>query len=153
MTVTAMAYARAAFNAFKALIDLDNAVIKVAFLDDTYVYDGTHDSYDDIAPFELPEGGGYFTGGIELLNHTLTMDNDEVVFGGFPAPSVEIANSTLTGARFAVVYDAVPALSTDKKVITWIDFGVNRSTNNEPFKITWPGGVIFKVVAPPPVVP
>lgn len=109
--------------------------IKCLLVTSSYTADkDTHGSRSDIT--NEVSGTGYESGGKQLLNKTITLDNinDKVIFD---AADTSWPLVTLT-ARAAVLYkdtgDSNP--STDL-LIAYLDFGTDYSTSGEDFTVEW----------------
>ena len=127
----------AIYNKFKVEvfkgIDLVNDTIKVALLNNAYSPNVDHNYFSDVSANEIT-GTGYTTGGKTLTNPSVAQDdtNDK---GVFDADDVTWSNSTIT-ARYAVIYKDTGATTTSP-LIEYIDFGEDKSSSAENFKITW----------------
>lgn len=128
----------ALYNSFKrdimnGGIDLDTDTIKVALVTSSYTpnYD-THDNFDDIT--NEVSGTGYTAGGVTLTGQSVTADNTDDE-GVFDANDVSWASSTIT-ARGAVLYQSTGTASTSK-LISYIDFGSDKSSSDGTFQVTW----------------
>jgi hypothetical protein len=131
------------FNTFKqytlqGAYDLVNEPIRVVLLSaapdvDTDIY------YSDIASSEI-SAVGYTTSGIELSGNNVSADNtnDRAVFD---ANDISWFNSTIT-ARYAALFQ-VMGNSSDSRLIGYIDFGEDKSSQNGEFAIQWNSGGIL----------
>jgi len=116
---------------WKGEINLEGDTIKAALVTSAYVPDpDTHEFFDDVTNEVV--GTGYVAGGAALANKAVTQDdaNNRAKWDG-DDPSW--ANSTLT-ARGVVLYKDTGVASTSP-LIKYIDFGVDKSTTNETFKV------------------
>lgn len=143
MAVTAKCYGNMPLNALKALLtDLNAAgtAIKCMLCTSSYTPDqDTHESKADIT--NEVTGTGYTAGGATLATKAVTYSSRVTKFD---ADDVQWASSTIT-ARYAVLYDDTPAAAADKKLLLWVDFGADKSSENGTFKIQWAAGGIFTV--------
>lgn len=136
--------ANAKYNAFKVAlanggIDLDTDTINVMLVTSAYVPNiDTHTNRSHVT--DEVTGTGYTAGGQSLASKTVTQDNtaDTAVFD---AADVTWATSTIT-ARGAVLYKSTGTASTDT-LIAYFDFGVDESSNEGDFTITWNTGGIL----------
>ncbi len=96
----------------------------------------------DLAYHEI-SGTGYTSGGQEITTKSLNQSAGDTIFDG---DNVLWSSSTLT-ARYAVIYDDTPAAVEDKKILAYLDFGGNKSTNSADFEIQWNANGIFKTTA------
>ena|SRR3990167_959152 len=111
-------------------INLKTDTIKIALLTSTYTPSDEHDFYDDIT--NEVSGTGYTAGGA-TLTVTTSQDNTDNE-GVFDAVDV---SWTITGsftARYAVIYKSTGSAATSP-LICLIDFGTNKSVDNETFQI------------------
>jgi len=135
-------------NALKKLIydlsDNTNTHIKLMLL--TNVASPNQETWTSKAEVtnEVAPGGGYTAGGAELATKALTEATRVTKFDG---DDVSWANSTIT-ARYAVLYDNSAGSDALRKLILWIDFGTDQSSNNTEFKITWDNAGIFTFTVP-----
>ena len=113
--------------------------IKVALVTSSYTYNqNTHDYFDDIT--NEVSGTGYTAGGATLASKTCTVST---VTTTFDAADTSWASSTIT-ARGAVIYYASGAAATSL-LISFIDFGADKSSDNGTFQITWSASGIFTI--------
>lgn len=133
--------ANAKYNSFKrdianGTIDLDTNIIMCALVDATYVPNvDTHTLYSHITGEVV--GTGYTAGGQALAAKTVTVDNANDV-SIFDADDVTWAASTIT-ARGAVLYKDTGEL------ISYFDFGVDKSSSNGDFIVQWNAGGILTI--------
>ena len=85
---------------------------------------------------------GYITGGISLINKTLTYNTSNYIY--FDADDVQWDNSTIT-ARYAVIYDNTPATDATKPILGYIDFGADTVSTVGIFKITFNATAIMSI--------
>lgn len=101
--------------------------------------------YADVAAYQVPAGGGYATGGKEIMNRSASYDaaadewtllGDDVVWG--------------PGASFSVRYAAVYEMATtDKYLWEFLDFGQLYTVENGYFAVDFISGVLgIKAAAP-----
>ena len=89
---------------------------------------------------EVPQSGGYITGGKALSNKSVTQDdvNDRAKFDG-----EDITWETATiNARAAVLYKDTGTASTST-LIAYIDFGLDFQSSGGDFTIEWHTDGIF----------
>jgi len=89
---------------------------------------------------EIATGNNYTQGGNNFTCTISTPSSRVVTVDSAADPTW--ATSVITNARRALVYDTDN--STDR-VISWVDFGADVSSNNGDFKITWAAGGIFTI--------
>ena len=116
-------------------INLGADTLKVILVSSAYVPNiDTHEDYADITN-EIATGGGYTAGGQALSGVAILTDlpNDRAALD---ANDVTWSASTITAARGAVIYKdtGTPATS---KLITYIDFGTDKSSSGGDFTIAW----------------
>lgn len=145
MAVTAYLYGQFLKEALEGdVTDIGNAgtTVKCALCTSSYTPDqDSHTSWSDIT--NEASGAGYTAGGATLTNKSLTYTSGTNVIK-FDADDVTWSSSTIT-ARYAVVYDATPAADADKKLICYVDFGEDKSSDNGTLQIIWHGDGIFTV--------
>ena len=129
-------------RAFNGEVDFDTDTIKVALVSSAYTPDqDNHQTWSQVKSNEAT-GTGYTAGGAALSGKTITYDGTNNVTV-LDADDVTWANSTIT-ARYAVIYDATGASDTEKVLLGYVDFGVNQSSTNGNFTITWDAAGIFR---------
>lgn len=129
-------------RAFNKEVDYDTDTIKVALVTSAYTPDqDNHQTWSQVKASEAT-GTGYTAGGAALSGKTVTYDatNNVTVLD---ADDVTWANSTIT-ARYAVIYSDAGASDGDKVLLGYVDFGVNQSSTNGNFTITWDASGIFR---------
>lgn len=113
--------------------------IKVALVTSGYTYNqDTHDYFDDIT--NEVSGTGYTAGGATLATKTCTVSGQVTTFD---AADTEWTSSTIT-ARGAVIYYA-SGVATTSLLISFVNFGEDKSTDNGTFKISWNASGIFSI--------
>ena len=113
--------------------------IKVALVTSSYSFDQeAHDYFDDIT--NEVSGTGYTAGGAELTSKTCA---EATRVTTFDAGDTSWTSSTIT-ARGAVIYYASGTSSTSL-LISFVDFGEDKSTDNGTFEIQWNGSGIFTI--------
>lgn len=115
-------------NLGEAGIDLENDVIRVALMLNTYTENKDTNTW--VNTFET-SGTNYVAGG-ELLATSLVTQDDSGDLAKWDADDVEWAASTIT-AQYAVVYDTTVA----DTILIVIDFGTDQSSNNGMFAVRW----------------
>lgn len=135
MATTAYIYDNFPLNLMSKLVaDMSSAssTIKVALCSSSYTPNqASHTSFNDIT--DEITGVGYTAGGAEITNKTLTATTRTVTFDG---NDVSWTNASLT-ARYAVVYDASSNGATNQKLIGYLDFGQDYSSNAAVFSVVW----------------
>lgn len=129
-------------RAFNKEVDYDTDTIKVALVTSAYTPDqDNHQTWSQVKSSEAT-GTGYTAGGAALSGKTVTYDatNNVTVLD---ADDVTWANSTIT-ARYAVLYSDAGSSDGDKVLLGYVDFGVNQSSTNGNFTITWDASGIFR---------
>lgn len=124
-------------------INLGADTLKVILVSSAYVPNiDTHEDYADITN-EIATGGGYTAGGQALSGVAILTDlpNDRAALD---ANDVTWSASTITAARGAVIYKdtGTPATS---KLITYIDFGTDKSSSGGDFTIAWDSTGILRL--------
>jgi restriction endonuclease S subunit len=123
-------------------IALATDTIKVALLTSSYIPDiDAHANFSDLTNEVV--GTGYTSGGKTLTTPVVSQDNTNNL-GKFDADDVTWASSTLT-ARYAVAYKdtGTPATSA---LISYIDFGSDKSSSAGDFIIQWNASGIINVI-------
>ena len=131
-----MIYNKFKMEALKGSIDLSTDTIKVALLDSGYTPNIDTDLFwDDVSANEITSAN-YTTGGETITTPTVTQDNtdNEGVFGGDDIVWTN-AVGTIT-ARYAVMYKDTGVAGTSP-LIEYIDFGADKTSENENFSISW----------------
>lgn len=130
------------FNSFKrdlmnGAIDLDTSPVYMMLVTSSYTPDqDAHTKRSDVTG-EVANGNGYTTGGSEVANKAVSVDNT-TNRGKFTHDAVAWANSTIT-ARGAVYFVRVGAdLSTpaDDPLIGYVDFVTDKSSSSGTFTVT-----------------
>ncbi len=129
-------------SAFNKEIDFDSDTIKCALFTSAHAPDQDADRYYD-GSHGMTEvtGTGYSAGGATLTNPSLAYDGATNVFK-LAADDAVWATATIT-ARYAVVYDATP--SSNKPLISFVDFGEDVSSSNGEFKVDFPAAGIATI--------
>jgi hypothetical protein len=118
----------------------------VVLLKDTYVPNiDTHLRYSDVVGQEIAAGGGYTTGGKEILGRATSYDA--------LANEYNLLGSDLTwgpNATFSCRYGAVYEMATaDKWLWAILDFATLQNINNGVFQIDWAAGLLSVLAGPP----
>ena len=146
MALSAYAYGNFSYNLTQNNInDLADAgtEIRCALLSDSYTpSQNIDDSWSDVSEHEI-EGEGYNSGGEEITNKSLEQIDGATIFDG---DNPEWTNTTLD-ARWAVFYDDTPTGDTDKKLISYVDFGEVKSTSDATFRIEIDDDGIARILA------
>ena len=138
MAYTAYWYGKGIENIFNGTIDIDSDTLNCALLDSGYT--PAQDTDEDFSVIDADEvsGDGYVAGGAELTGVSLTYTAGTNILN-IDADDVSWADSTIT-ARYAVIYS-----STADKVICYINFGEDKSSTSNLFRIEFNSGGIAKV--------
>ena len=132
MAVTAKLYSHFGESLMQKLIDLQGDDIKVMLTTSSYTpSQDDHDAKDDVT--NEVSGTGYTAGGAELASEAVTISSTVTKFD---ATDTTWAASTIT-ARYAVLYDNTPVADADKKLIGYVDFGADKSSEAGNFTLTW----------------
>lgn len=134
------------YNSFKKRlmekdIDLANDTIKVMLVGSDYTPDSDLHEFKSDVSGEV-KGTGYFAGGAELANKTVSQDDTDDA-GIFDADDTVWATSYIT-ARGAVMYKDTGIASTSP-LICYIDFGADKTTYGTEFKLQWNASGILNV--------
>jgi len=146
MAITAKAFSHMPENAIKKLINDLNAggtTVKCALFTSAAApnQETMNDKADvDAAMTEVANGNGYTTGGAALTTKAVT---EATRVTKFDADDVEWTDSTIT-ARYAVLYDDTGVAGTSV-VLTYIDFGEDKSSESGTFKIAWNASGILTI--------
>lgn len=136
MALSATNYGHFNYHTMRGEIVLQTDTIKVGLVTSTYTFNkDTHDSYNDITN-ELGTANGYTIGGLTLSGKTITytagigsiFDANDAVWTNPGAPNLT--------ARGAFVYKST-GVATTSWLISFVDFGADKSTSNDTFTIQW----------------
>ena len=126
----------AIFNTFKkkvmSAVNLSSDNIKMALLQSGYTPDiDAHHNFSDVS--NEVSGSGYTAGGQLLTGKTFLTDdtNDK---GRFDCSDVVWSSSVISSARYALLYKS-GATAGSSPLISYQDFGSDKSTNNTEFKV------------------
>ena len=147
MEVTAYVFSKFPYwlakGAINDLSDNTNTHIKVMLLTSSASPDQeTWEDKGDVT--NEVTGTGYTAGGAELTNKSISESTKVTTFD---ADDVTWSSSTIT-ARYAVIYDDTPTNDTDKKLIAYIDFGEDKSSENGNFTLQWDSDGIITWTVP-----
>lgn len=118
--------------------DIDTDTLKCALMDNTYTPNqDTDETWAGISGDEV-SGTGYSAGGATLASVTLTYTGATNTLS-YDAADPSWSDSTIT-ARYAVFYS-----STSGYLISYIDFGEDKTSTNGLFKIELDSGGIGKI--------
>lgn len=137
-------YNKFKMEALKGSIDLSADTIKVALLDSGYTPNIDTDIFwDDVSAHEIT-ADNYTAGGATIGSPTVTQDDtdNEGVFDGADVVWTN-AVGTIT-ARYAVMYKDTGVAGTSP-LIQYIDFGADKTSENENFSISWNSEGIINV--------
>ena len=139
--------ANAIFNSFKrdianGSINLATDAVKIMLVGSAYTPNiDTHTKRSDVT--NEVSGTGYTTGGIALVNKTVTM-NTTSDKGVFDADDLTISNATIT-ARGAVLYKARGGVSSADELIAYLDFGADITSTAGNFNIAFDANGIITI--------
>lgn len=114
----------------------DDVVLILA--DSSFVFDQDADRFlgdTNISGTEMPNSGGYTTGGESLTTKSfglVTGTNRGQLF----SDPVAWAGSTISGARYAIVADNEGASYATAPILSVINFGEDKSTSASDFTVT-----------------
>lgn len=117
--------------------DFDANEIRVILMSSSY--DGnvgnaaTQTNYGQIKANEIPTGGNYTAGGQALTSKTANVSGNTITWD---CADVTWSNSTITNARYAIILKNLNpggAVSDPSPLLLCYDFGVNKSSSNDPF--------------------
>ena len=137
-------YNKYKMEALKGSINLASDTIKLALLDDTYTPNIDTDIFwDDVSAHEIT-ADNYTAGGATIGSPTVTQDDtdNEGVYDG--ADVVWTNASGIITARYAVMYKDTGVAGTSP-LIQCIDFGANKTSENENFTVSWNAEGIINV--------
>lgn len=142
MAVTAHVYRNFLKTLLAKDVDLDVASeLKVMLTTSAYIPDQNAHEFKSSVTNEVV-GTGYTAGGIVLTTVVQNVGTNLLWFAD--ADDVIWAASTIT-ARFAVVYDNLSGgVDTARRLIMYVDFGVDVSSTGGNFTITWAPGGLFQ---------
>ncbi len=121
--------------------DNSSTTIKCMLVTSSYTPDADTHAFKDDVTNEVT-GTGYTAGGKEIINRTITVDNVNDI-GVYDGDDIEWTSSTIT-ARGAVIYKDTGTASTSP-LITYIDFGADKISDDGSFTIQWHTDGIFKL--------
>ncbi len=117
--------------------------IRVALLADTYTpSQDNHEFWADVKAYEA-SGTNYAPGGLSLGGKTVSYDGTTKKLK-FTSVNPQFLNVTVT-ARHAVFYDRTPGSDATRPVISYVDFGENKSASSGPFTLTLDANGIFSI--------
>jgi hypothetical protein len=122
-------------------VDLDLDTHKAALFLDTITPSFTADTAYGVAPYnagEVPNGGGYTTGG-KLLTGT-AVDESPAGTLRWTASNLAWTSSTIVDARCALIY--ADALAGDNALVL-VDFGDDYTTAGGTFTVAFSSGVVL----------
>lgn len=105
--------------------------VKVMLTTNSYVPNEDTHQFRSAVTNEIPNGGGYTTGGMTLPGKSLAVNTTSNTVT-LNATTATWANSTITNARYAVLYVDTGNAATDI-LIAAFDFGVDKSSSNDNF--------------------
>lgn len=133
MAVTAKPYGKFMLSLANKEVDLDGDQLKCLLVTSAYTFDQDAHQYKSSVTGEV-SGTGYTPGGVVLTsvtltynasNNTLTLDSADPTWN----------SSTITNARGAIFYDNTPASDAIRPLISYADFGEDKSTSNGTFQV------------------
>jgi hypothetical protein len=111
----------------------------VALLNAAYVKNlDSHLRYSDVQTNEIAAGGGYVTGGAQILNRTTSYDPAADEFNLLGDDLTWGPGATIT-ASFGVIYEMTSA---NKWLWALLDFGQSVAVSNGVFTIDWTAGLL-----------
>ena len=119
---------RAHYLAFTGALDLNNDVLKVALMANTYTVDKDNNTF--VNTYEI-SGTGYTAGGKTLTGSVVTQD-DTGDLAKWDADDVEWPSSSIT-ARYAIIYNT----SNADAIVCVFDFGTDQTATNGLFALRW----------------
>jgi len=119
---------RAHYLAFTGALDLNNDVLKVALMSNSYTVDKDTNLF--VNTYEI-SGTGYTSGGATLTGSVVTQD-DTGDLAKWDANDVEWPSSTIT-ARYAVIYNT----TNSDAIVCVFDFGADQTATNGLFALRW----------------
>jgi len=119
---------RAHYLAFTGALDLNNDVLKVALMSNSYTVDKDTNLF--VNTYEIT-GTGYTSGGATLTGSVVTQD-DTGDLAKWDANDVEWPSSTIT-ARYAVIYNT----TNSDAIVCVFDFGADQTATNGLFALRW----------------
>ncbi len=128
------------YNSFKrdimnGSIDLDTDTIYILLVTSSYTPNqDSHTKRSDVTN-EVASGSGYTTGGTEILNKAVTVDNTDNE-GVFDGDDPVWTTSTIT-ARGAVIYKHRGGASSADELICYKDFGSDKTSTAGTFTVVF----------------
>ena len=115
--------------------------LKVMLCTSAYTPDQNYHTFKSDVTNEV-SGTGYTAGGEILtgVNAILTLRKTYL-----EADNVTWPESTMT-ARYAVLYDYTGATDDVRRLIAYIDFGEDKSSEDGTFQLMWNAGGIFEII-------
>lgn len=113
--------------------DFDADEIRIILMTSSYTPSKTHATYGAIKANEVPSTGNYTAGGQALASKTATVTSNTITWD---CADVTWSNSTIADARYAVILknaNAGGSVSDPSPVLLCYDFGVTKSSSNDPF--------------------
>jgi len=125
------------------MVAFDTGTYKVMLC--TSSYTPNQDTHVDKADVDNEVSGtNYTAGGVAIASLSVTQTENVVKVDGTDS---SWATSTIT-ARYAVIYDDTEVADADKKLVGYIDFGEDKSSEAGTFQITWhASGILTLTVA------
>lgn len=136
MATTFMKYAHTARRFADGTLDWDTDTFKLALVTDSYVFSDADTIWADASSYEVANGDGYTTGGIELttsLDNTMLDAEDILVnaltktFRGGVIYKVGTANGLVNPLVGYILFNDTPADIVSPGIdflITWSEYGV-----------------------------
>lgn len=122
-------YQRFLANLMNKEVDLEADTIKVALMNNSHSFTGTHNTWSQVSANELGSGSGYTTGGNALSGKAVTQGSTTK----WDATDLQWTTATFT-AYHAVIYDDTTA---SDDLICSIDFGGAQAVSGGTFEIQW----------------
>ena len=105
--------------------------VRVMLTTSSYVPDEDNHEFRSSVTNEIPNGGGYTTGGMILPGKSLSVNTTSNAVT-LNAGTATWTSSTITNARYAILYIATGNAATDVLIAAY-DFGVDKSSSNDNF--------------------
>lgn len=113
--------------AHNGAIDIPSDTTKVILLTDSYTPNEDHTQYSDVSAYEVANGNGYTTGGVEVAMTVTDDDTNNRVIIDSANPSWTASGGSIGPFRYAVWYDDTHV---NDVLIYIFDFGSNQTAND-----------------------
>jgi hypothetical protein len=108
-------------------VDLAADTTKVVLLTDSYTPSADHTVYSDVSSYEVANGHGYTTGGVEVAMTVTDDDANDGTTVDSADPSWTASGGSIGPFRYAAWYDDTHASNV---LIHLFDFGSNQTAND-----------------------